>query len=35
MGDGLAVAAVEREGDAHLLTIVTADLEAVGIPAQV
>ncbi|ESY87215.1 hypothetical protein X738_32920 [Mesorhizobium sp. LNHC209A00] len=35
MGDGLAVAAVERESDAHLLAIVAAHLEAVGTPAQV
>jgi hypothetical protein len=32
---GLAVAAVEREGDAHLLAIVAADLQAVGAPAGV
>ncbi|OBQ86468.1 hypothetical protein A9K71_17270 [Mesorhizobium sp. WSM3873] len=35
MGDGLAVAAVEREGDANLLAVVAADLKAVGTPAQV
>jgi len=32
---GLAIAAVEREGDAHLLAVVAADLEAVGAPAGV
>jgi hypothetical protein len=34
-GDRLAVAAVEREGDAHLLAIVAADLEPVRAPAGV
>src|SRR5208283_303549 len=35
MAHGLAVAAVEREGDAHLFGIVASDLEAVRAPAQV
>ena len=32
---GFAVAAVEREGDAHLLAIVAADLQAVRAPSGV
>jgi len=35
MGDGLAVAAVEGEGDPDLLLVVAADLEAVGAPSDV
>jgi Cytochrome C and Quinol oxidase polypeptide I len=35
MAHGLAVAAVEREGDADFLSIVAGDLEAVRTPAQV
>ena len=31
----LPVAAVEREGDAHLLAIVAADLQRIGAPARV
>src|SRR6185312_1836873 len=34
-GDRLPVAAVEREGDPHLFTIVAADLEAVRAPAGI
>src|SRR5262249_61338099 len=32
---GLAITAVEREGDPHPFTVVTADLKAVGAPAAV
>ncbi len=35
MGDCLTVAAVEGEGDADLLPVVAADLEAVGAPSDV
>src|SRR6185437_11635503 len=34
-GDRLAVAAVQREGDAHLLAVVAADLEPVRAPARI
>ena len=32
---GLAITAIEREGDPHPLTVVAADLKAVGAPAAV
>src|SRR6516165_7169711 len=32
---GLAITAVEREGDSHPFTVVAADLKAVGAPAAV
>src|SRR5262245_11322201 len=32
---GLAITAIEREGDPHPLTVVAADLEAIGAPAAV
>src|SRR4051812_34855979 len=32
---GLAVAAVQREGDAHALAVIAGHLEAVGTPSQV
>ena len=32
---GLAITAVEREGDPHLLTVVAADLKAVGAPTAI
>jgi hypothetical protein len=35
MGDCLAIAAVEGEGDTDLLLVVAADLEAVGAPSDV
>lgn len=35
MGDCLAVAAVEGEGDTDLLLVVAADLEAIGAPSDV
>ena len=34
-GDRLAVAAIEREGDAHLFAIVAADLEPIRAPAGI
>src|SRR6516165_3641074 len=32
---GLAITAIEREGDSHPFTVVAADLKAVGAPAAV
>ncbi len=32
---GLAVAAIERKGDAHAFAVVAGDLEAVGAPAAI
>src|SRR4030095_10657890 len=32
---GLAITAIEREGDPHPLTVVAADLKAIGAPAAV
>src|SRR3954464_14534055 len=34
-GDRLAVAAIQREGDAHLLAVVAADLEPVRAPSRI
>jgi len=35
MGDGLTITAVEGQGDADLLLVVAADLEAVGAPSDI